>query len=126
MENTPEEYFDIAALNTNLFMEFGAKDFQTMQQNKEANQLLAFDEKSTFPAKSYEDHVLRFKVSYLKQSIQKIEDLKPTEETTPMINASLDLFNFVKDKYEKDYVKIAKLLDQKAPKETIDKAIAEM
>ncbi|MBF4516853.1 hypothetical protein IRZ71_10875 [Flavobacterium sp. ANB] len=126
MENTPEEYFDISALNTNLFMEFGSKDFERMEQNKNGNQLMAFDEKSTFPAKSYEDHILRFKVPYLKQSIKKIEDLKPTDETTPMINASLDLFKFVEDKYEKDYVKIAKLMDQKASKETIDKAIAEM
>lgn len=126
MENTPEEYFDISALNTNLFMEFGAKDFERMEQNKGGNQLMAFDEKSTFPAKSYEDHILRFKVPYLKQSIKKIEDLKPTEETTPMINASLDLFKFVEARYEKDYVKIAQLMDQKASKETIDKAIAEM
>lgn len=126
MENTPEEYFDISALNTNLFMDFGSKDFATMKQNKDANQLIAFDEKGTFPAKSYEDHILRFKVSYLKQSIKKIEDLKPTDETKPMIDASLDLFNFVKNKYETDYIKIARLMDTKAPQETIDKAIAEM
>lgn len=125
-ENTPEEYFDITSLNTNLFMEFGAKDFERMQENKNANQLLAFDDKSTFPAKSYEDHILRFKIPYINQSIEKIKDLKPTEETTPMINASLDLFNFVKRKYQTDYIKIARLLDKKAPKTEIDKAIFEM
>ena len=126
MENTPEEYFDITSLNTNLFMEFGSKDFQTMEQNKKANQLIAFDEKGTFPAKSYEDHVLRYKVAFLNQSIKKIEDLKPTDETAPMINASLDLFNFVKKTYENDYVKIARLLDKNESRENIDKAIAEM
>lgn len=125
-ENTPEEYFDITSLNTNLFMEFGAKDFERMQESKNANQLLAFDDKSTFPAKSYEDHILRFKIPYINQSIEKIKDLKPTGETTPMINASLDLFNFVKGKYQTDYIKIARLLDKKAPKTEIDKAIFEM
>lgn len=126
MENTPEEYFDRSALNTNLFMEFGSKDFKTMEQNKNANQLIAFDEKGTFPAKSYEDHILRFKVAYLNQSIEKIKDLKPTDETKPMIDASLDLFNFVKKTYENDYVKIARLMDKKEPKETVEKAIADM
>ena len=126
MENTPEEYFDRSALNTNLFMEFGGKDFKTMEQNKKANQLLAFDDKSMFPAKSYEDHVLRFKVLQINQSIEKIKDLKPTEETKPMIDASLDLFNFVKKKYETDYIKICRLMDKNSSGEEIDKAIVEM
>ena len=126
MENTPEEYFDRSALNTNLFMEFGGRDIKTMEQNKKANQLLAFDDKSTFPAKSYEDHVLRFKVLQINQSIEKIKELKPTDETKPMIDASLDLFNFVKEKYETDYIKICRLMDKNAPKEEIDKAIVEM
>lgn len=126
MENTPEEYFDRSALNTNLFMEFGGKDFKTMGQNKKANQLLAFDDKSMFQAKSYEDHVLRFKVLQINQSIEKIKDLQPTEETKPMIDASLDLFNFVKEKYETDYIKICRLMDKNASSVEIDKAIVEM
>lgn len=125
-QNTPEEYFDTTALNTNTLTEFGGKDFRTMELNKKSNQLLAFDEKSTFPAKSYEDHILRFKIPYIDQIIEKIKDLKPTEETTPLINASLDLFEFVKGKYKTDYIKIAKLMESNAPKEEIDKAIAEM
>jgi hypothetical protein len=126
MENTPEEYFDRTSLNTNLIVEFGARDFKRMGEAKSSNQLLAFDEKSTFPAKSYEDHILRFKIPYINQTIEKIKDLKPTEETTPMINASLDLFNFVKDKYQTDYVKIARMMDKKEPKTEIEKAVFEM
>lgn len=126
MENTPEEYFDRSALNTNLSMQFGGKDFKTMEQNKKSNQLLAFDDKSMFPAKSYEDHVVRFKVLQLNQSMEKIKELKPTEETKPMIDASLDLFNFVKEKYETDYTKICLLMDKNASIEKINKAIVEM
>ena len=74
MENTPEEYFDQAALNTNLFMGFGGKDFKIKEENKNANQLFAFDDKNTFPAKSYEDHILRFKLPYINQSIDKIKE----------------------------------------------------
>lgn len=126
MENTPEEYFDITSLNTNLFMEFGARDFKRMGEAKSASQLMAYDERGTFPAKSYEDHILRFKIPFINQAIEKIKDLKPTEETAPMINASLDLFNYVKEKYQTDYIKIARLMDSKAPKEEIEKAIFEM
>lgn len=126
MENTPEEYFDITSLNTNLFMEFGARDFKRMGEAKSASQLMAYDERGTFPAKSYEDHILRFKIPFINQAIEKIKDLKPTEETTPMINASLDLFNYVKERYQTDYVKIARLMDSKAPKEEVEKAVFEM
>ncbi|TCN60064.1 hypothetical protein D0809_09025 [Flavobacterium circumlabens] len=126
LENTPEEYFDRTALNTNILMEFGARDFRTMEQNRNAGQLLAYDDKGTFPAKSYEDHILRFKMPYLDQSIEKIKELKPTDETTPMIQASLDLFEFVKEKYKTDYLTIARLMEKKAPREEIDKALAEM
>jgi hypothetical protein len=94
-----------------------------MQQDKNGGQLMAFDDKNTFVAKSYEDHILRFKIPYLQQAIEKIKDLKPTDETAPMINASLDLFNFVKKKYETDYLKTARLLDQKVSQEEIDRAI---
>jgi hypothetical protein len=123
MENTPEEYFDITTLNTNIFFEFGSGDFKRMQQDKNGGQLMAFDDKNTFVAKSYEDHILRFKIPYLQQAIEKIKDLKPTDETAPMINASLDLFNFVKKKYQTDYLETARLLDQKVSQEEIDKAI---
>lgn len=126
MENTPEEYFDITSLNTNLFMEFGSRDFKRMGEAKSASQLMAYDERGTFPAKSYEDHILRFKIPFINQAIEKIKDLKPTEETTPMINASLDLFNYVKERYQTDYVKIARLMDSKAPKEEVEKAVFEM
>lgn len=123
MENTPEEYFDITTLNTNIFFEFGSRDFKRMQQDKNGGQLMAFDDKSTFVAKSYEDHILRFKIPYLQQAIDKIKDLKPTDETAPMINASLDLFNFVKKTYQTDYLKTARLMDQNVSQEEIDKAI---
>jgi hypothetical protein len=43
-----------------------------------------------------------------------------------MINASLDLFNLAKGKYETDYIKIAKMMDNKAGEAKIDNAIAEM
>lgn len=126
LENTPEEYFDRTALNTNILMGFGARDFTTMEQNRNAGQLLAYDDNGTFPAKSYEDHILRFKMPYIDQSIEKIKELKPTDETSEMIQASLDLFEFVKEKYKTDYLKIATLMEKKAPREEIDKALTQM
>jgi hypothetical protein len=126
MENTAEEYFDRAALNSNSLMFFGGKDFKNMADNKNANQLLVFDDKKMYPAKSYEDYILRNMIPSINQTIEKIKDLKPTEETTPLINASLDLFTFAKSKYETDYIKIAKLMDLKSSQPEIDKAIADM
>jgi hypothetical protein len=124
--NTPEEYFDRTTLNTNLLVGFGARDFKMMEDYKKANQLLVFDDKSSFPAKSYEDYVLNNKAKSNAQVIEKIKDLKPIEETTAMINASLDLFTFVQDKYKSDYVAIAKLMDAKRTAQEIEAAIAKM
>jgi hypothetical protein len=125
-ENTPSEYFDRTALNSNLLVGFGASDFKMMQDYKNANQLLVFDDKSSFPAKSFEDYVLNNKVKSNAQVIQKIKDLKPTDETTLMINAALELFTFAEDKYKTDYVSIARLMDSKASQQEIDAAIAKM
>ncbi len=126
MENTPEEYFDRAALNTNLLMQFGSRDFKDLQARKLSDLWVVENRKSKQGAPSYTAYIKSNQFSQINNAIEKIKDLKPTTETKPMIDASLELFGFVKQKYETDYIKIAGMIDAKAPQQDIDDAIASM
>lgn len=70
--------------------------------------------------RSLEEHILNFLLPDIEKDIQKVKDLKPTEDTKAMIAASLQVYNFAKQKYETDYIEIAKLIDQQAPKGEIE------
>ncbi len=126
MESTPEQYFDRAALNSNLLTGFGAQDFRFMRPPVKATDLMVVEDNKTRKAVSYEEYIQKYKVYSLNQEIEKIKALKPTDETKPMLDASLELFGLVKQKYETDYVKIARLQDAGTPAPEVDKAIADM
>jgi hypothetical protein len=126
MENTPEEYFDRTALNANLLVGFGTQDFNMFRQSKLASLPVVENNKTKIGADSYTAYIEKMKLYTLNQQIEKIQALKPTAETKPMIDASLSLFDFVKQKYTTDYTAITRLMDEKAADTTIDKAIAAM
>ena len=126
MQSTPSEYFDITTLNTNLFFNFGSRYFKDLQQRKLTDLYVVEDGKSKQGAASYEQYVKTSAIYQLDNAIAKIKDLKETDETRPMIAASLDLFNFIKNKFDIDYIKIAKLMDAKATHQEIDQSIAEL
>ena len=121
--DTPEDYFAKTTLNVNKYISIGAKDFQHMVDAQSQGGLYAEVDGKFVPSDSYESHVKTYKISNIETDIENIKKLKPTDDTKEMINASLEVFNFVKSKYETDYIKIAKLLDEKVDKQQIDAAI---
>jgi len=121
--DTPESYFGKTTLNVNKYSSLGAIDFQRMAESHDQNGLYAKVNDDFVPSDSFEAHIKTYKVFNIETDIEKIKKLKPTEETKEMINASLEVFNFVKSKYKTDYIKIAKLIDDKVDKEKVDIAI---
>ena len=121
--DTPESYFSKTTLNVNKYIGMGAKDFQNMIGFQSQGDLFAKVDGKFVPSDNFEAHVKTYKIFNIETDIENIQKLKPTEETKEMINASLEVFNFVKSKYETDYIKIAKLLDDKVGKQKIDAAI---
>lgn len=121
--DTPESYFGKAVLNVNQYIDLGSKDFQRMVETQSVNSLYVQVDGEFIMSDNFEKHIKTYKIFTLDADIEKVKSLKVTEDTKEMISASLDVLNFVKSKYETDYIEIAKLLDQKAEKTVINTAI---
>ena len=119
----PEDYFAKTTLNINKYSDMGLGDFQQMRRLQNANAMYAKVDGEFIPSNSYEAHIKTLKIYEIEKDIEKIKNLKSTEDTKKMISASLEVFNFVKSKYETGYVKIAKLMDDKVDQNKIDLAI---
>ena len=133
--NNQEHYFGVTTLNTNL-----VSDFSSVYKNKLAQALdgtITFpngtttkngaltvvnpDGKTTRQATSYVEYVEKNEVKSISDVIVKIKELESTSETKEMINLSLDYFTEAEKIYKTELVKVAKMIDDKAPKEAIIK-----
>ncbi len=125
--HTPENYFGRTTLNTNRYHNLGARDFAEMKSSKKANMLYgSFDEGEFKTTDSYETHIRGMKMTFLDEDIKKIKELKVTSETEDLIKTSLEVFELVQSIYENDYIKIAKLMDDKASSEDLDAAMKKL
>ena len=125
INNTPENYFDRAVLNTNLVVNIGSTDLNSMVLQKENKSLMGSVDGKFIAQESAELYITSWQIVDIENKIKSIEELKPTEETKEMIDRSLKLFNFVLERYKTEYVAIAKLLDNGAPKSEIEAAITD-
>jgi len=114
--NSPEEYFDRAALNTNTLSRFGGEYFNTYQKYiKQTNGVGDFN--------TCEKYLKNYSIAFARRDLKKVKSLAITEETKPMIDASIDLYNFVLESYQTDHIQIARMIDRQAPAEEINTAI---
>lgn len=114
--NSPSEYFDRAALNSNAISRFGGDYFNTyMKYIKGGNATSVYG--------TCEKYVKNYSIATAENSLKKVKELYPTKETKPMIDASIDLFTFVLQHYKDEHLKIARMIDQQQPNETISQAI---
>jgi hypothetical protein len=114
--NSPEEYFDRAALNSNAISRFGGDYFNTyLKYIKGGNAQGLYN--------TCEKYVKNYSITTAENSLKKVKELYPTKETKPMIEASIDLYTFVLQHYKDEHLKIARMIDQKQPEETINNAI---
>ncbi|MBK8550711.1 MAG: hypothetical protein IPL53_06480 [Ignavibacteria bacterium] len=107
---TPEEYFNVAVLNTNMLSGFAT------------NGML----RQIGPPSAGEE--MKTKIKFLEENFEKVKDLKETDDTKDMIKASLNLYEYVLPVYKTEYVQLADLVDKGAPEDQIqsfDKSIQE-
>lgn len=90
-----------------------------MIAEKDGDMLFTIKNEELEKTSSVEEHILNFLLPDIEKDIKKVKDLKPTEDTEAMIEASLEVYDFAKKKYETDYIEIAKLIDRQAPKAEI-------
>lgn len=112
----PEEYFDKAALNTNMISRFGGSYFHTYQKYiKGGGNNASFN--------SCEKYLQDYSIASAERDLEKVKGLYPGTEAKPMIDASIDLYTFVLQSYKTDHLEIARMIDKNATAESINQAI---
>ncbi|QNL51667.1 hypothetical protein H8S90_08880 [Olivibacter sp. SDN3] len=115
---TPEKYISVTALNSNLVSSAYRPMFlEELMERKGKDQLAG-----TTAVDYVRDRALR----PVEESMEKVKQLKETDDTQALIAAALDLMAYGKEIFESDYIAIAQLIDEGKPEEEIDAAITEM
>ncbi|MEO5592980.1 MAG: hypothetical protein ABIR15_14280 [Chitinophagaceae bacterium] len=113
---TPENYFDQAVLNSNMMMGF-ANDGLQRQLDQPSVKLVEGTKDQSAPMKRKE--IIDNQIQYLDESFVKVKNLKETDDSRDILKASIALYEYVLPVYKNDYIQLAKLYDDNAPKEQI-------
>lgn len=73
---------------------------------------------------SYYDY-FKFDIANLETQFKKIKEIKEDDDNRELLEASKDLFSYAITKEKEGYLPIAKMKDEKASPEQIEKAIAD-
>lgn len=114
---TPENYFDLAVLNTNMLHGFASRGLQSELESPSVKLVEGTTDK-TEPMKRKE--IIQGKIDYIEEAYGKVKDLKQTDETKAMLQSSLAVYEYVLPVYKNEYMQLAKLYDDGAAKEKID------
>ncbi|WP_109435087.1 MULTISPECIES: hypothetical protein [Aquimarina] len=124
--DTPDSYFGKTTLNVNRYFNFGKRDFTSMQQSQKQNMLIKLSDSEIGYTESYVEHIETYLIPLINEDIKKVKDLKPTTDTQELIDASLEVYTFIQQSYETDYMAIAKMMDAKESQNKIDAAIEQL
>jgi len=118
---TPERFFDIAILNTNMINDFASEDLarHINDETKEYPDIPSSKKKGDEAAVS-----LNNKILYLEQSLEKVKKLSASGEEKKEIRAlSQQLYELVIPVYKNEYLTYAKLCDSKGSQSAKDEII---
>ncbi|SFE02706.1 hypothetical protein [Flavobacterium phragmitis] len=125
--DSPDHVFNTIGLNANKIPSNFERVFKEFRQHK-ANgtlQLPTEDGKSMKKATCVE--VVKFAyANTFKEDIRRIKNLNPTEEAEPIIKAGIELFEYVDEIQNKDFMVIAKMIDEGKSDEEIDAAAKQL
>lgn len=113
---TPEEYFSIATLNSNLLYGFAGDGMQSELKNPSVKLI---DEKTMATAPMKRAEVVKDKLQFVESSYKKVKGLGSNKEADEMIKASLALYEFVLPVYKNEYTQLAVLYDEAVTAEKI-------
>ncbi|CAM3642003.1 hypothetical protein [Flavobacterium chungbukense] len=118
---SPDKTFDIAVLNSNLLSRFGGKEISDKLQTEA--QVYDESQKKMIPSSYYDS--FKYDITNLETRFQTIKDIAEDEDNKEILQASKDLFSYVISKQKEGYLPIAKMKDEKASPEQIQKAIVD-
>ncbi|MET0464537.1 MAG: hypothetical protein ABW007_15335 [Chitinophagaceae bacterium] len=113
---TPERYFDLAVLNSNLLVGFANDGFQR-ELDQPSMMLVEGTRDSARPMKRKD--VVNDKIRFVEDNLAKLKDLKETTDTKDILQASIKLHEFILPVYKNEYQTLAVLYDDGAHHDTI-------
>lgn len=112
---TPRETFAIAVLNCNLLHGFAGRGMRS-ELEQPSVKLVEGGTDKTVPMKRAE--IVDGKIQSAQDALAKVRKLGADDDSKPMIEASIALYEFVLPVYQNEYRKLAELYDSSAdPKE---------
>jgi hypothetical protein len=112
---TPEKYFDVAVLNSNMLTGF-ANDGQWRELASPPGK--ATDDKGGYIAMQ-RGEALQAKITFVEENTEKLKGLQQTADTKEILEYSITLHEFVLRVYKNEYMQLANLYDAGAPEEKI-------
>lgn len=111
---TPQEFFDIAVLNTNQINEFATPRLGKWIQDQtlEFADIPSSKKKGDEALKNVQTTIL-----ILEQTLKKVKELPDTESTLEIKNEAISLYEYVIPVYKNEYTAFAKLCDAKGPQD---------
>jgi DNA repair ATPase RecN len=114
--DSPQDYFNKAVLNTNLL--YGFAGYELKRDLATPSEKLV-DEKTLATAPMKRAEVVKNKLDMIEKNFENLKDLKPTDDSKEMLNASIALYEFVMPVYKNEYQQLANLYDNGEASEKI-------
>jgi hypothetical protein len=113
---SPEKYFGLAVLNSNLIVGFASDGFQR-ELDQPSMMLVEGTSNATKPMKRKD--VVNTKIRFVEDNLTKLKKLKQTPDTEDILQASIQLHEFILPVYKNEYQSLALLYDDGANNDTI-------
>ncbi|MBK8982954.1 MAG: hypothetical protein IPM38_11670 [Ignavibacteria bacterium] len=113
--NSPENYFNIAVLNTNRLSGFAGNGM--IRQLESPSEMKTGENNETAAMKSVD--AVNSHIEFIETNLSKLKELKPTEDTKEMLDASLALHEYVLPVFKNEYMQLAGLYDSRASEDKI-------
>lgn len=113
---TPENYFDRTVLNINMLHGFATDGLQRELESPSVKMVEGSKDQFA-PMKRKE--VIDEKIQFIEANAEEVRQLKQTDDTKEMLQASIAVYNFALPVYKNEYMQLAKLYDDGASAEQI-------
>ena len=97
---TPQQYFNVAVLNSNLLYGFAGNG---LQRELMSPNVKLIDEKTTKTAPMARAEVIKEKLARAEENYQKIKSLGQNADADEMLKAATALYDFVIPVYQNEY-----------------------
>ncbi|HEX2536432.1 MAG TPA: hypothetical protein VHK69_21970 [Chitinophagaceae bacterium] len=119
---SPEKYFDVAVLNTNMIQGFTAGGLERELRMPSVKAVAGSNETVAMQRRE----VVEEQVQFMEATYAKIKDLPETGDTRTMLQCAKDLYAFALPVYHKEYKELARLYDTGAEPARIETMTADL